>query len=65
MTTTIKEIVVSSHEIEQIIAEKYGVDPQKGDSIALVVENRTVNYLSVNAKKVYYPVAYIWKEEKA
>jgi len=59
----IKEIVVSTHEIEAIIAEKYKVDPQKGDSIALVVENKTVNYLSENAKKIYYPVAYIWKEE--
>ena len=61
---TIKEIVISSHEIEAIIAEKYNVNPQKGDSMVLVVENKTVNYLSENAKKVYYPVAYIWKEEE-
>ena len=56
-----KEIVVNANEITNIIAEKYGVDYRKGDSIVLTVESKTVNYNTVNAKKVYYPVAYIWK----
>ena len=58
-----KEIVVSANEIEQIIAEKYNLNVKKGDAIVLAVENKTVNYLSINAKKVYYPIAYIWKED--
>lgn len=56
-----KEIVVNPNEIAHIIAEKYGVDYKKGDDIILTVESRTVNYNTINAKKVYYPVAYIWK----
>ncbi len=59
-----KEIVVNANEIEHIIAEKYGVDYKKGDSIVLAVESKTVNYNTVNAKKVHYPVAYIWKGEE-
>lgn len=59
-----KEIVISACEIEKIIAEKYELNPQNGDAIALMVENKTVNYLSENAKKVYYPVAYVWKMDE-
>ena len=49
-------------DIENIIAEKYNLNPQNGDSLVLVVESKTVMKDTECAKKVHYPVAYIWKE---
>ena len=56
------EITLNKAEIEKIISEKYKLNPQNGDAIAIVIESKTVNYNSVDARKEYYPIAYIWKE---
>lgn len=57
-----ERIILNRIDIENIIAEKYNLNPQNGDTLALVVESKTVMKDTVDAKKVYYPVAYIWKE---
>ena len=57
-----EQIILNEIDIENIIAEKYNLNPQNGDSLVLVVESKTVMKDTVDAKKVYYPVVYIWKE---
>ena len=57
-----ERIILNRIDIENIIAEKYNLNPQNGDTMTLVVESKTVMKDTVDAKKVYYPVAYIWKE---
>ena len=57
-----ERIILNRIDIENIIAEKYNLNPQNGDSWVLVVESKTVMKDTVYAKKVYYPVAYIWKK---
>ena len=57
-----EQIILNRIHIENIIAEKYNLNPQNGDNLVLVVESKTVMKDTVYAKKVYYPVAYIWKE---
>lgn len=57
-----EQITLNRVDIEKIIAEKYNINPQNGDSLVLVVESKTILKDTMDAKKVYYPVAYIWKE---
>ena len=57
-----EQITLNRVDIEKIIAEKYNLNPQNGDSLVLDVESKTILKDTVYAKKVYYPVAYIWKE---
>ena len=56
-----ERIILNRLDIENIIAEKYNLNFQNGDNLTLVVESRTILKDTVDAKKVYYPVAYIWK----
>ena len=58
-----EQIVLNRVDIENIIAEKYNLNPQNGDSLVLDVESKIVLKDTVDAKRVYYPVAYIWKED--
>lgn len=58
----IEQIILNGIDIENIISEKYNLNPQNGDSLVLIVESKTVMKDTVYAKKIYYPVAYIWKE---
>lgn len=57
-----ERIILNRIDIENILAEKYNLNPQNGDCLTLVVESKTVMKDTEYAKKVYYPVAYIWKE---
>lgn len=57
-----EQIILNRIDIENIIAEKYNLNPQNGDSLVLDVESKIVMKDTVDAKRVYYPVAYIWKE---
>lgn len=57
-----EQIILNRIDIENIIAEKYNLNFQNGDNLVLVVESKTVMKDTVDAKKVHYPVAYIWKE---
>lgn len=57
-----EQIILNRVDIEKIIAEKYNLNPQNGDSVFLDVESKTILKDTIDAKKVYYPVAYIWKE---
>ena len=58
----IKEIKLDEREIARIIAEKYNVNPMNG--VVVLVESKIENYNSVNARRVYYPVAHIWVESE-
>lgn len=57
-----EQITLNRVDIEKIIAEKYNLNPQNGDSVVLDVESKIVMKDTVDAKRVYYPIAYIWKE---
>lgn len=57
-----EQITLNRIDIEKIIAEKYNLNFQNGDNVVLLVESKTVMKDTVDAKRVYYPVAYIWKE---
>ena len=57
-----EQIILNRIDIEKIIAEKYNLNPQNGDSVVIDVESKTILKDTVDAKKIYYPVAYIWKE---
>lgn len=57
-----EQIILNRIDIEKIIAEKYNLSPQNGDSVVLDVESKTILKDTIDAKKIYYPVAYIWKE---
>lgn len=59
-----EQIILNRVDIEKIIAEKYNLNPQNGDSVFLDVESKIILKDTIDAKKVYYPVAYIWKEAK-
>lgn len=57
-----EQITLNRVDIEKIIAEKYNINPQNGDSLVLDVESKIILKDTIGAKRVYYPVAYIWKE---
>ena len=54
-----KDIKLNRNEIAKIIAEKYDVDPI--NEVVVLAESKIENYDSINARKVYEPVAYVWK----
>lgn len=54
----IKVIELSSSEIRKIIAEKYGVDPSL--DIVITCKRRIVNNNSVDARRVYEPIATVY-----
>ena len=51
-------IELSSLEIREIIAEKYGVNPSL--DVVITCERRVVNYNSVDARVVYEPTAMVY-----
>ena len=55
-----KTITLADYEIAKIIAEKYGVSL---NNVVVISESKTEHYDSIHAKRVYKPVAYIYKEE--
>ena len=57
-----KTITLADYEIAKIIAEKYGVSL---NNVVVISKSKTEHYDSIHAKskKVYKPVAYIYKEE--
>lgn len=57
-----ESIILNRIDIEKIIAEKYNINPQNGDSVVLDVESKTIYKDTVYAQRIYYPVAYIWEE---
>ena len=54
-------IELTRKEIAKIIAEKYNADPI--NEVVVLAKSKIENYDSINARKVYEPVAYVWKGE--
>lgn len=56
------EIKLSRTDIAKIIAEKYNADPV--NEVVVLAESKIQNYNSLEARRVYEPVAYVWKGEE-